>query len=151
MKNNKRHVVKKRLHEIDTKKNYSGEASPYWDHVLHQQRAHSDVFDGINEDALANPDVLAAESAVNHRALTERGELMSQAIHETMSGLTSQQQTILTLMRDGVWLENQGQLLYSEQAIATVMGISRSTVHTVLARLKTKIRRRYEILMTAKE
>lgn len=151
MKNNKRHLIKKRIHEVETTKNYSGEASPYWDFMLNDSRGQGEGLDDRQEDALANPDVLSEDAALTNRPLSEVGKLMLQAIQEAMIDLTPQQQSIIRLMHEGVWSEKEGQLLYTEQAIAQTLGIARQTVNTILTRVKTKIRRKYEILKTAKE
>lgn len=150
MKNNKRHLVKKRIHEIDAEKNYSGEASPYWDFMAQHHDIHDKVVDG-NEDPIANPDVLSEEKALYNRPLSERGQLMLQAVQEAMIDLTVQQQAIVRLMHEGVWSEKEGQLVYTEQAVAQALGIARQTVNTILTRVKTKVRRKYEILKAAKE
>lgn len=147
----KHRVLKKRIHEISTDKNYSGEASPYWDHMLNDSRGQGEGMDDKQEDAFANPDVMSEENTVTNRPLTEVGKLMMQAVQEAMVDLTPQQQTIVRLMHEGVWSEKDGQLLYTEQAIAESLGIARQTVNTILTRVKTKIRRRYEILKATKE
>jgi DNA-binding CsgD family transcriptional regulator len=150
VKNIKRHIIKKRIHEVPTNKNYSGEASPYWDHMLEIGDVRNAEMK-VQEDPLANPDMVSDEVTPYTRALSERGKLMLQAVQEAMVDLTPQQQAIVRLMHEGVWSENEGQRLYTEQAIAVTLGIARSTVNTILTRVKAKIRRRYEILKTTKD
>lgn len=147
----KHKVLKKRIHEVSTEKNYSGEASPYWDHMHNDSRAQGDGMDDKQEDAFANPDVMSEENCVTHRPLTEVGKLMLQAVQEATVDMTPQQQSIVRLMHEGVWSEKEGQLLYTEQAIAEALGIARQTVNTILLRVKAKVRRRYEILKATKE
>lgn len=152
MKNIKRHIIIKRIKEINAKKNYSGEASPYWDDMQNQKRSEGDgPTDDLREDPFANPDVLPEDSTPYHRPLTEQGTLMVQAIHETMLELTVQQQNILRLSLEGVWDDQRGERLYNEQTIAQTLGVSQQAVSKMLARIKTKVRRRYEKLKTTKD
>jgi hypothetical protein len=150
MQDKKRHSIHKRIHEVDATKNYSGEASPYWDHLFATQDTTGEGMH-VREDALANPDVLSEDDALTNRPLTPDGELRMQAVHETVAELTDHQRKILGLLFDGVWSDEEGQRVYTEQAIAEAVGSTRVTIQVLIRRIKIKIRRRYEKLKAAKE
>ena len=143
---------KKRIQEVSIGSKVPGTgviAMQYWEHIFSTQDTTGEGM-GIVEDPLANPDVLEDQGSMYSRPLTVEGELMMQAVHETIAKLSPQQQAILQLTFDGVWSEELGQRVHTEQAIADFLKISRSTVQTLMRRVKTKIRRRYEILKTTR-
>lgn len=132
---------RKPIREVETKKDYSGEASPYWDFMIeHQDVRGADMK--IQEDPLANPDVFSEETSMYHRPLSSDGEVRLQAIQETLEGLSEQQKKILHLC---------GNLGYTMEAAATAMKVTLATVQSQLTRARQKVQRRYDKLKTSDE
>lgn len=125
---------KKSLREIETKKNYSGEASPYWEFMEKRAQA-SQVDEGSPiEDSIANPDVLSEDDHLYHRPLSEDGEFKFNLIREVMKELSPQQQIVLQLCGfDGLTLKEA----------AKEMGLKIPTVQVFLDRAREQIQRRY--------
>jgi RNA polymerase sigma factor (sigma-70 family) len=143
---------KKRVQEVVAGQKIPGTdihaKSNYWDFMGTTEDVRSKEVK-IQEDRFANPDILSEDEEVGRRELTELGGLQMLAVQEVFAGLTLPQRRILELSYSGVWSDEEGCRVYTEQAIADELGISRDNVHVSLSRLKTKIRRRYEKLKTA--
>lgn len=133
---------RKPISEKVTKKNYSGEKSPYWDFVNNRtsklNHTPSDSQVRVIEDALANPDILSDDFAMYRRSLTECGELQLEAIETVLPTLTEQQQKAIELC---------GKNGHTEEMAATILGIKRRTLRTILARVRVKIKREYDRLL----
>lgn len=130
----KQYRQKKSLREIETKKKYNGEASPYWDFMnkVSNKRTNGDGLP--EEDSIANPDVLSEDDHIYHRPLTEEGELQFQAVRETVSELSPQQQRVLQLCGfDGLTMREA----------AKELGISIPTVQDYLQTAREKIKAKY--------
>lgn len=126
---------RKPIREFKTKKNYSGEASPYWDFMLSHQPSYHDG--DPKEDLLANPDSLSDEETLYNRPLSDDGDLRIEAVQQTLPKLSPQQRRLVELC--GV----EG---YAVKIAAEMMGISNSTAHTLLDRARKTIRRKYNNL-----
>lgn len=121
--------VKERL----TKKNYSGEASPYWDFLA--QTRHKNESGELTEHVLANPDVLSEEESLYNRPLGDDDELRLRVVKEAITKLSSQQQRALQLCGfEGLTLREA----------AVEMGVSLATVQVLLRRAKKMIQRMYD-------
>lgn len=129
---------RKPIREITTKKNYSGEASPYWDFMAAHQTSEHDG--NPNEDVLANPDLLSDEETLHDRPISDDGDIRLQAIRETMAKLSSQQRRLVELC--GI----EG---YSVSRAAELMNIKDSTAHSFLNRARKTIERKYKALKAA--
>lgn len=127
---------RKAIREIQTRKNYGGEASPYWD-FLKWKTIH-DESDGLTEHPLANPDVLSADETMHDRVLTARGELQLEAVQTVLPTLTTQQRKAVELC---------GERGHTEEMAATILGIKRRTLRTILSRVRDKVRREYDRLL----
>jgi RNA polymerase sigma factor (sigma-70 family) len=137
MQHRKREPQKRKpIKEVDAKKNYSGEASPYWDFIADSQD-QSSKENKINEDPLANPDVYSEEETLYARPLSADGEIRLQAIQETLADLTERQREILHLC---------GNLGLTEEAAAERLKITRDNVHMQLVRARAKVQQRYDKL-----
>lgn len=125
---------KKSIKEIETKKNYSGEASPYWEDVM--RRAQRDAGDGthIAEDPIANPDVLSEDDHMYHRPLDPEGEFKFKVIREIVPTLSPQQQRLLHMCG----MEGQ-----TVKDAAKKLGITPSTAQVFLQRARETITRIY--------
>ncbi len=121
---------RKPIREVDGRKDYSGEASPYWDFINNHQRL-TDEGNPV-EDTLANPDVLSEDESLYTRPISEDGERQLEAIRETE--LSPQQQKVVHLC---------GELGYTLEMAARVLNIEVRTVRTLLKRAVTKIRLTY--------
>lgn len=126
---------KKSLREIETKKNYNGEASPYWEFMEKKAQKHQTYEGSPTEDSLANPDVLSEDDHLYHRPLSEDGEFKFNFIREMMKELSPQQQTVLQLCGfDGLTLKEA----------AKEMGLKIPTVQVFLDRARELIQKRYK-------
>lgn len=140
MKQKKQLKKRKPITEIDARKDYSGEASPYWDHLENNQRITEEG--NPEEDAIANPDVLSEDDTLYARPISEEGQIRLQAIHETLPHFSAQQKSILHLCADLGWTEGRA---------ADSLGITRSAVHSQMIRMREKIKRQYDRLKAAGE
>jgi RNA polymerase sigma factor (sigma-70 family) len=131
---------RKPIREIQTRKNFSGEASPYWDHIMNRQR-QTDEGNPV-EDTLANPDVLSETETLHGRPLTERGELQYEVLQEVLPTLTDRQREAIRLCG----LEG-----LAEEKAASILGIKRRTLRTMLTRIRAKIKRVYEVRVKAEQ
>jgi len=129
----KQRYQKKSIREIETKKNYNGEASPYRDFMNAQQ---SYLTDGeVEENALANPDMLSEDDNIFRRPLSDLGKFQLEVIQEAVKDLSPQQQRVLYLC---------GQLGKSQTEAAKELGIDKSAVCKLLQRIQRIIRNRYQ-------
>lgn len=122
----------KNIDEIDTKKHYSGEASPYWEHLTNQ--GWQNDKGQLLEEPLANPDVLSEEASPYFRPKTEEQELYSEILQDVIATLTPLQQQALTLCE----AED-----YTEDKAALSLGITRRAFRTIVARIRKTIERKY--------
>ena len=118
---------RKPISEVRTKKNYSGEASPYWDFA----REHQDYEGNPMEDILANPDALSEDDTLYGRPLTVVGEMQLSAIRETLPKLSPRERQVVLMCTRTV------------DEISYDMGISPRTVRMLLERAKLKIDKCY--------
>lgn len=142
MKNKKFEPRKRKpIREIETRKKYDGESSPYWDFMQDKAaRSGEALTNEFIEDTLANPDRLSEDESLYNRPLTEVGKIQIEAVKETLSSLSARERTIFeTVAAEGRTLAYTSGLL----------GISISTVQTVLNRVRSKIKRRFDALMAA--
>lgn len=139
--NKKKWEVQKRkpIRDVPTDKDFSGEASPYWDFMAEHQDALANNGK-VQEDPLANPDVFSEEHSLYNRPISEEGEVRLQAIHETMPELSASQRKVLHLCAD---------LGYTMERAAEEMRVTVATVQTLLTRARRKVMRRYDKLKTA--
>lgn len=130
-----KHEPRKRkpIREIETRKNFSGEQSPYWDFIANHQR-QTDEGNPI-EDTLANPDMLSEDEGLHNRPLSEEGELRLRVINETIKDLSPQQQKVIELCGFNGMSLNEA---------AVQLGVKKATVQALLARAKQKIMRSYD-------
>lgn len=136
MKQNFKPRKRKNIREVDAKKSYSGEASPYWEFMAAttEKRTHGD---DIIEHPLANPDVLDSSASLYERPLTELGELQMEAVRQTVDRLSPQELRVYELLlRDGKTQEKTAELL----------GTTRRNVREALSRVSAKIKKTFEIL-----
>ncbi len=129
----KHRKVRKGIREIETKTNYSGERSPYWEFLSNHQRFDADGQ--LQEDAIANPDTLSEDDHIYHQPLNDEGEFKFKAVREIISTLSPQQQRLLNLCG----MEGQ-----SIKDAAKELGIKPSTAQVFLQRAREKIIRHYQ-------
>ncbi len=120
----------KRIREMNTKKTYSGESSPYWEYVGGRQAPTDDGR--LNDTVLANPDVLDSERSLYSRPLTEVGTLQLEAVIETMPKLSKQERRVIELCNS-----------YTLEDMSKIMEIKVRSVRELLERAKGKIQKTY--------
>jgi len=126
---------KKRIEEIESRKKFNGEQSPYWNHIQ-RLKGHNKEGD-MKESAVANPDILSEDDHIFHRPLSKKGEFQFQVIRNIVAELSSQQQKVLQLHGfDGLTLRET----------AKELELSVSNVHEIFERAKAKILERYQEL-----
>lgn len=131
---------RKSIRELDSRKSYSGEASPYWEFM--QNHAPTSADGQPEENIFANPDLLGEDEHLYHRPLTERGEFQFQVIRKALKDLSPQQQRVLQL--HGF----EGRTL---REVSLQLGISISTVQVFLERARKALRRAYREALANKE
>lgn len=132
---------KKSVREVESRRHYSGEASPYWEFMQNHAPTSSDGQP--EENIFANPDLLGEDEHIYHRPLTERGEFQFQVIRNALKDLSPQQQRVLQLHGFEGWTLKE---------VARELGISPSTVETFLHRARKALKRAYyEALQERKE
>ena len=129
----KRERLKKRINEVQSRKNFSGEQSPYWNFNGGQQK--SDREGNIEENIFANPDMLTESDSVFHRPLSERGQVQLEVVQRVVRQLSAQQQRVLYLC---------GQLGMSQSEAAKELAIGEPAVCKLLQRAQRAIREEYE-------
>lgn len=130
---NKKYKYKKSIREISTKRNWSGETSPYWNFMSKFNKSDGS-FEGIVEDAVANPDVLSEDDHLYHRPLSEEGEIQFQFVRDNVKYLSKQQQRVLQLMAfEGLTLTQT----------AKELNLSISTVNEYLHVARQHLMKRY--------
>ena len=125
---------KKSLREIESRINYSGERSPYWDFLSSHQRF--DAEGQMQEDSIANPDVLSEEDTLfkNDSRMKEEKDLKLRVIQEVIPTLSPQQKLVLQLCGfNGATLKEA----------AKELKIKIPTVQVFLNRIREKILKRY--------
>ncbi len=135
----KKYNQKKSIREIDARKSFSGEASPYWDFA----NSHL-IFDNgqIREDSIANPDVLSETDNVFDLYSDENKSLKLQAISETIELLSPQQRKVLQCCGFKNWtLKQTGKHL----------GLTISTVQSYLNLVREKVEKRFVELLEEQE
>lgn len=131
----------KKFSEVETSKNYSGEASPYWDHM--KQKPWVDEGGHPNEVAEGNPDVLGEDASPYHGHLTDEGEAQLDVLEDVMEELTPLQRRVLELSalerpsKDGV-------RRHTEEEVARDIGITRLAVRTILDRIRKTTEEKYK-------
>jgi RNA polymerase sigma factor (sigma-70 family) len=128
----KQRYQKKSIREIETKKNYNGEASPYRDFMNAQQSYLSDG--DTEENALANPDMLSEDDNIYRRPLSDLGKFQLEVIQETVKDLSPQQQRVLYLC---------GQCGLTQKETARELGITQASVNEILQRVRRIISERF--------
>ena len=118
---------------IQTKDQYKGERSPYWDWVQNHSSIEGDM--GSAEHPNANPDVLSEDDNLYHRPLSERGELQLEIIQETAKLLTDTQKRVLYFC---------GQMGLSYEETAKRLGVSPQAVGQTLRRVQRIIQENYQ-------
>jgi len=131
---------RKPIREINSSINYSGERSPYWDFVAAGSQKREAGDGHMIEDPLANPDMLTEEDSLYSRPLTEVGELQKQAVEETVASLSHNERIVFEQVAE------EGKTL---AITAGLLGVSISTVQTLLTRVRKKMKRRFEQLLKA--
>lgn len=126
---------RKPIREVKVNRNYSGEASAYWDFLGAVQHPNEEGMPA--EDVLANPDVLSDENTLFGRELTEEGELRLEAIREAWASLSPQQKKAVELC---------GLNGCTAKVAAEQLGIKETTVKDCLKRAREKIKRTYNRL-----
>ncbi len=121
---------RKPIEEITVKKDYSGEASPYWDFIGSHQPQSAEG--NPTEDTLANPDVLDADASLYNRPLTDLGRLQMEAINDAMVDLTARQKQVMYM---------RGPEGFTEEDTARELGISRLAVRNHMARCREAIKK----------
>lgn len=130
----KQKYQKKSIREIQVKKDYSGEASPYRDYM---NSGHSYLNDGdVEENAIANPDMLSEDANVFHRPLSGLGQFQLEVVQAVVKSLSPQQQRVLYLC---------GQMGMKQTLVAKELGISQASVNEMLQRIRKIIKRQFEI------
>lgn len=125
---------KKSIREIETKKKFNGESSPYREFMDKKVQTKQNDDSGPIEDAIANPDVLSEDDHLYHRPLTEEGELQFQAVRETIAELSPQQRRVLQLCGfDGLTMREA----------AKELGLKIPTVQDYLQSARERIKVKY--------
>lgn len=124
---------KKSLRETESRRQYSGEASPYWEFM--QNHAPTSADGQPEENIFANPDLLGEDEHIYHRPLTQRGEFQFQVIRDALKDLSPQQQRVLQLHGFEGW---------TMKAVADELGISVSTVAVFLNRARKALHQAYQ-------
>lgn len=136
----KKFSQKKSIREIDARKSFSGEASPYWDHTINHQRLDRDGQ--LQEDSIANPDVLLEQDNVFNLYEDENKPIKLQAIKEGMDLLSPQQKQVLQYCGLKGWtLKKTGHKLK----------LTIPTVQSYLDIVREKINKRYIELLEEQE
>jgi len=139
----KRKLGKKSIGSLQTRKDYKGEGSPYWDFIKDRHRRDNrDVTGEFLEDVFANPDLLAEDEGIQFDRRDEHTKLKLQAIYEAIERLSPQQRNVLELC--GL----QGMTL---GRAAEALGVEVSTIQTHLEGAKQKIKSRYLKLLIKKD
>jgi RNA polymerase sigma factor (sigma-70 family) len=124
---------KKSIREIEVRKNYSGESSPYRDYM---SAGHSYMNEGdVEENAIANPDMLSEDDNIFHRPLSELGQFQLEIIQAAVKKLSVQQQKVLYLC---------GQIGLTQAQAAKELHISQASVNETLQRVRRIIQRQFE-------
>jgi len=124
--------IKKSIREIQTNINYSGERSPYWDFLSSHQ--HLDADGQMQEDSVANPDMLSENDCTFKKSFDEEKEFRIQIVKEIIPMLSTQQQKLLNLCGvEGLSLKDA----------AKKLNITSSTAQVFLQRARGKILRYY--------
>ncbi len=132
----KKYSPKKSIREIDARKSFSGEASPYWDHAVRHQKF---VDDGrLNEDSIANPDVLSEQDNVFNLYEDEYKSIKLRAIGETLKTLSPRERQVYTYVALEGW---------TFKKTANKLGLTVPTVQSYLDHLRAKIKRHYAELL----
>lgn len=117
-------VVKwNKTRELKTGKNFSGERSAYWDWARKHNRTNEHGF--VAEPTAANPDILPEYQPVE--AGTHNRDMMKEVMREVK--LSRREKAVLDCL--GI----QG---FTEEKTAEILGLSRRSVRTLLARAQKK-------------
>jgi len=160
---------RKPISEIEAKANYSGERSPYWDWNDTKFRGENQQGRDVLEDPLANPDQLDCSEALWSRAMSERGELMMEAVQEALPLLTPKQREALEavqeLVEPTIFTTEQHEEIaearangkddpifpmvpITQEAAAERLGVSRIALLDRLEGARRKVMKCYERLVT---
>lgn len=120
----------KKLKEIQTKKNYSGEASPYRDWL--DRKGDYNQEHQANENPEANPDVVSEEHGLYYQLSNEETEAKAQFFKDHFHDLSKQERTVMEL---------HGIAGMALSQIAKILKVKKGTVSTLLGRARKKLQK----------
>ena len=132
----RKYSQKKSIREVPARKSFSGEASPYWDYTKNRQRF--DREGQLQEDSLANPDVLSEQDNVFNLYEDEYKPIKLQAISETLKTLSPRERQVYTYVALEGW---------TFKKTAHKLGLTVPTVQSYLDHLRAKVKRHYAELL----